>query len=308
VSAASRPRAPRGRFAPSPTGPLHFGSLVAAVASHADARSAGGAWQLRIDDVDVARARHDAANAIIATLHCHGFRWDGDVVRQTARVARYDAAFAALRASGALFPCTCTRADLADARVGDSGERIYPGTCRDQARAGAVRAAHVAWRMRVGDAPVAFVDRVQGPVRQSLAGTVGDFVVKRSDGVYAYQLAIVVDDGDDAITDIVRGADLLASTARQVLLQRALQLPTPTYLHVPLAVDAGGNKLSKQTHARALDGDPLAALCAAWAFLGQPEPVTPPASPAEFWQHAVRAWTPARIAPVLALPCPPAFG
>jgi glutamyl-Q tRNA(Asp) synthetase len=300
-------RAACGRFAPSPTGPLHFGSLIAAVASHADARNKGGRWRLRIDDVDVTRARDDAADDIVATLARHGFRWDGDVVRQTQRVARYDTAFAPLRARRSVFACGCTRAELAKAPLGVAGERIYPGTCRDgrlDAAATPMRTG-IAWRLRVDDAVIEFTDRVPGPQRQSLAQDVGDFVVRRSDGLYAYQLAVVVDDADDAITDVVRGADLLASTPRQILLQRLLDLPTPSYLHVPVAINARGDKLSKQTQARAIDGDPLAALGAAWRFLDQPMPATAPASPAEFWQHAIRAWSPSRIPPVNMLPCPP---
>ena len=300
-------RAACGRFAPSPTGPLHFGSLIAAVASHADARNKGGRWRLRIDDVDVTRARDDAADDIVATLARHGFRWDGDVVRQTQRVARYDTAFATLRAHRSVFACGCTRAELAKAPLGAAGERIYPGTCRDgrlDAAAATMRTG-VAWRLRVDDAVIEFTDRVQGPQRQSLAQDVGDFVVRRSDGLYAYQLAVVVDDADDAITDVVRGADLLASTPRQILLQRLLDLPTPSYLHVPVAINARGDKLSKQTQARAIDGDPLAVLGAAWRFLDQSMPSTAPASPAEFWQHAIRAWSPSRIPPVNMLPCPP---
>ena len=303
-----RPRAVRGRYAPAPTGPLHFGSLVAAVASHADARARGGGWRLRIDDVDAARARDDAAGAIVATLARHGFVWDGEVVRQSERIARYDAAFATLRARGVVFACTCSRADLARSPLGAAGERVYPGTCREAQTRARAAGADVAWRMRVDDAVVEFSDRVQGPQRQSVADDVGDFVVRRRDGLYAYQLAIVVDDGDDAITDVVRGADLLASTSRQILLQRALELPTPAYLHVPVAVDARGDKLSKQTHARALDAaDPVGALLAAWQFLGQPPAEAVPRSPAQFWQHACSAWTPSRIPAVAALPCPASF-
>jgi glutamyl-Q tRNA(Asp) synthetase len=295
----------RGRFAPSPTGPLHFGSLVAAVASHADAHRAGGEWRLRIDDVDLSRARSDAAGDIVATLARHGMRWHGEVVRQSARVARYDAAFAALAQLGSLFACTCTRAELAAAPLSAAGERVYPGRCR--ARLAVPPGVAVAWRLRVGDAEVEFHDRVQGTVRQALAADVGDFVIKRSDGLYAYQLAIVVDDADDAITDVVRGADLLASTPRQILLQRMLGFATPRYLHVPVAINARGDKLSKQTGAGALAGDPVRALVAAWQFLEQPMPTAAPADVNAFWDHAVRAWTPSRIPPVNMLPCPAGF-
>ena len=297
---------PRGRFAPSPTGPLHFGSLVAAVASFADARAAGGAWRLRIDDVDAARARGDAADAIVATLARHGFSWDGDVPRQTARIARYDAAFATLMRQGALYPCRCTRSELADAPLSAAGERVYPGRCRE--RNVDPDAGAVAWRVRVGDAVIAFDDRVQGRVTQPLASEVGDFVVKRNDGLYAYQLAVVVDDADDAITDVVRGADLLASTPRQILLQRLLGLATPRYLHVPVAINARGDKLAKQTGARALDGDPVAALAAAWRFLGQAPLEATPSTPAAFWRDVLGAWSPSHVPPVNVAPCPPGFG
>jgi len=297
---------PRGRFAPSPTGPLHFGSLVAAVASFADARAAGGAWRLRIDDVDAARARGDAADAIVATLARHGFSWDGDVPRQTARIARYDAAFATLMRQGALYPCRCTRSELADAPLSAAGERVYPGRCRE--RNVDPDAGAVAWRVRVGDAVIAFDDRVQGRVTQPLASEVGDFVVKRNDGLYAYQLAVVVDDADDAVTDVVRGADLLASTPRQILLQRLLGLATPRYLHVPVAINARGDKLAKQTGARALDGDPVAALAAAWRFLGQAPLEATPSTPAAFWRDVLGAWSPSHVPPVNVAPCPPGFG
>ena len=294
------------RFAPSPTGPLHFGSLVAAVASHADAHHGGGEWRLRIDDGDLARARDDAAADIVATLRRHGFAWHGDVVRQSARVARYADALAALSRQGALFACTCTRAELAAAPLSAAGERVYPGRCR--ARLHAPPGAAAAWRVRVGDAAVEFRDRVQGLVRQRLADDVGDFVVRRSDGLYAYQLAIVVDDADDASTDVVRGADLLASTPRQILLQRMLGAATPRYLHVPVAMNARGDKLSKQTGARALAGDPVRALLAAWRFLAPPTPVAVPVDVHAFWHHAIGAWTPSRIPPVNMLPCPAGFG
>ncbi len=294
-----------GRFAPSPSGPLHFGSLVAAVASYADARSRGGQWRLRIDDVDAPRAREAAVDDIVDTLARHGFRHDGEIVRQSQRIARYDAALASLSARGDVFACRCTRADLAAAPLGRAGERIHPGTCRSGALQSPPPRGRVAWRVAVDDTTIEFIDRLQGPQRQTLATEVGDFVVKRSDGLHAYQLAIVVDDGDDAITDVVRGADLLDSTARQILLQRLLGLPTPSYLHVPVATDPRGDKLSKQTRARALAGDPVAALGAAWQFLGQHGADMPPRSPAEFWQHAIRAWSPSRIAPVRMRPCPP---
>ncbi|MEO6927618.1 MAG: tRNA glutamyl-Q(34) synthetase GluQRS [Casimicrobiaceae bacterium] len=277
---------------------------MAAVASHADARHVGGEWFVRIDDIDVARARRDAADRILATLADHGMRSDREIAWQSQRLLRYDEAFAALRAQHAVYACSCSRAALAHGATGPLGEPIYPGTCRDAA---APIGGNVAWRMRVADARVAFTDRVQGPQRQSLAEAVGDFIVKRSDGLYAYQLAIAVDDGDDDISDVVRGADLLASTPRQILLQRALGLPTPRYLHVPVAVNADGTKLSKSTDARALDAAPVSALCAAWHFLGQSPRDGAPATVAQFWEHALRAWSPSRIPAVATLACPPAY-
>ncbi len=300
----------RGRFAPSPTGPLHFGSLVAAVASHADARSAGGQWLLRIEDVDVARARAGASDAILATLERFGFAWDGPVWRQSLRGDAYAEALSRLDALGLVYACACTRRELAGAPLSSIGERIYPGTCRDRAlrpAAGIASASRVAWRLRIPATPAGFVDRHYGPQSQDLAVEVGDFVLRRSDGLYAYQLAVVVDDAAQGITDVVRGADLLASTARQVCLQRLLGYPAPRYLHVPVAIDARGNKLSKQTRAPALSGDPLPALLAAWRFLGQAAPADAPGSVAEFWAHAAAHWEPRRLAPAQTLPAPPIF-
>jgi glutamyl-Q tRNA(Asp) synthetase len=297
----------RGRFAPSPTGPLHFGSLIAALASYADARAHGGEWLVRIEDVDEPRAQGSAERDILATLERHGFAWDGPVVRQSARTERYAQALAQLSALRAAYACGCTRRDLETAPVGVGGERVYPGTCRDgMPRDRAARKTH-AWRVRVDGAVIAFDDRLQGTQVQDLAHDVGDFVVKRADGLFAYQLAVVVDDADFAITHIVRGADLLASTPRQIFLQRTLGLPVPAYLHVPVALNAGGEKLSKQTRASALPREPLPALLAAWRFLDQPPPLAPPSSVDEFWQHAKCHWTAARLPPVPMLPAPREF-
>jgi glutamyl-Q tRNA(Asp) synthetase len=294
-----------GRFAPSPTGPLHFGSLVAALASFCDARAAHGAWYLRIEDVDEPRSRPGAEDAILEALAQHGLDWDGPVVRQSARTDAYAAALAALRAQGAIYDCTCTRRELELAPLGAGGERVYPGTCRAGPRAD--RRAACAQRVRVGDASVAFVDLLQGPQRQELARDVGDFVVRRADGLYAYQLAVVVDDAALGVTTVVRGADLLASTPRQIHLQRLLRLPTPAYLHVPVAINAAGLKLSKQTDARALPDAPLPALVAAWRFLDQPMPEATPANAREFVDHAQRAWSRQRLPPVAMLPAPRGF-
>ncbi len=293
-----------GRFAPSPTGPLHFGSLVAALASACDARARGACWLVRIEDVDIPRSVPGAAADILRTLSRYGFAWDGPVERQSERTPRYAAALQRLVDAGHAYPCACTRRELEDAPLGPGGERIYPGTCREGVPAALAPRPQRAYRVRVGTAEVSFVDRLQGPQRQHLAGEVGDFVVKRADGLFAYQLAVVVDDAEQHVTDVVRGADLLASTPRQVHLARLLGCDVPTYLHVPVAIDREGQKLSKQTHAPPLPDDPLPALRAAWRFLDQPAPGVAPRDAAEFWRHAIGAWSPARLPPVPMLPAP----
>ena len=284
---------------------------MAAVASYADARAARGEWLLRIEDVDAPRSRPGAVDEILRQLERYGFAWDGAVVRQTERTADYEAALARLRAQGVVYACACARRDLESAPLGAGGERVYPGTCRAGIPADRRPRAARAWRVRVdahGDARIGFTDRLQGMQEQDLPGEVGDFVVKRADGLFAYQLAVVVDDAWQGVTDVVRGADLLASTARQIYLQRLLGFPTPRYLHVPVAIDASGDKLSKQTQASALPEDPLPALLATWRFLDQPLPTGTPASVAEFWAWATQAWAPARLPPVAMLPAPRAFG
>jgi glutamyl-Q tRNA(Asp) synthetase len=302
--AAVAPARYRGRFAPSPTGPLHFGSLVAALASYCDARAVGGEWLLRIEDVDKPRSRVGAETQILAALERYGFAWDGRVARQSDRVSLYDGALARLLEPGHAYECACTRRELDAAPLGATGERVYPGTCRNgvpPARAGRRQRA---WRVRVGGNVLTCNDRLQGAQRQALAHDVGDFVVKRADGLFAYQLAVVVDDADQGITDVVRGADLLSSTPRQILLQKLLGLPTPTYLHVPVAINASGEKLSKQTCAAALPNAPLPTLLAAWRFLGQDSPPDTPANVAEFWHWAHAAWKVSRLPPVPMLPAP----
>lgn len=241
-----------GRFAPSPTGALHMGSLLAAVGSYLAARAAGGRWLLRIDDLDTPRVVAGAADGILRSLEAHGLRWDGEVLWQSRRGDAYRAALDQLRRDGHLYPCACTRSELAAlARAGVDGS-VYPGTCRAGVPAG--RAAR-AWRLRVPEGDIAFHDAVQGHYRQDVAREVGDFVLQRADGLTAYQMATVVDDAFQGATQVVRGADLLSSTPRQILLQRCLGLPTPAYAHLPLLVDATGAKLGKQTAAPALDVD-----------------------------------------------------
>lgn len=257
----------RGRFAPSPTGALHFGSLVAAVGSWLCARHAGGQWLLRMEDIDPPREVPGAAAAMLAALPAFGLQADAPVLFQSQRAAAYDQAFARLRAADRVFPCWCSRSDLAGTsgvhRDGYCVARPDP-TQTDPARA-------PAWRMRVPDAEVAFEDTLQGPQRQNLRADLGDFVIKRVEGWYSYQLACVVDDAEQGITEVVRGSDLLESTLRQIWLQRCLGLPTPRYLHLPLALDDHGRKLSKSEAAHALDSDdPLPSLRRALAFLGVP--------------------------------------
>jgi len=262
-----------GRFAPSPSGPLHAGSLATALASWLDARAQGGRWLLRIEDVDTPRTVAGAADVIMGQLQALGLVWDGDIVWQSHRNAAYQAAFDALAAQGLIYGCGCTRREIADSALrgqtapGADGERPYPGTCRHGLPAG--REAR-AWRLRVPDGVERFEDRWLGPQEQDVAQAVGDFALRRADGLWAYQLAVVVDDAAQGVTDVVRGADLLSSTARQRVLGRLLGLPPLRYLHVPLILDpASGLKLSKQNGAPAVDTRaPLAALQAAWAALG----------------------------------------
>jgi len=253
-----------GRFAPSPSGPLHMGSLIAALASWLDARAAGGRWLVRIEDLDRPRCVPGADQEILRCLAQLGLDWDGDVVYQSERLPLYRAALERL---GTLtYWCGCTRREIADSSLGlaADGAHIYPGTCR----AGAPRPAR-ALRVRTRREAIGFVDRVQGHHEQVLERDIGDFVLYRADGRFAYQLAVVVDDAAQGITDVVRGADLLDSTPRQIYLQRLLGLPAPRYLHVPVALDAAGEKLSKQTGALSLDASPRA-IQRALSFLGQP--------------------------------------
>lgn len=294
----------RGRFAPSPTGPLHFGSLVAALASWLDARAAGGAWLVRIEDVDRARSRRAAADGILRTLAASGLEWDEEVVWQSRRGERYRQALQRLEQAGRLYACRCSRREIADSALLPDGSRRYPGTCRGGLAAGErVRA----WRLRVDPGPICFEDRLQGRQCQDVATEAGDFVLARADGSFAYQLAVVVDDAEQAITDVVRGADLLGSTPRQIWLQRLLGLPEPRYLHVPVAVDAAGRKLSKHTRAPALDAATAASLLpVALAFLGHaPAPELAGAPAGELLAWAVANWSIERIARVRALPAIP---
>lgn len=284
-----------GRFAPSPTGPLHQGSLVAALASYLDAKVHGGQWLVRIEDIDRDRNVAGADQHILASLLRCGMQWDGEVTWQTRREHLYEAA---LRQLGeAIYPCGCSRREIADSqlRLGQAGSPnlVYPGTCRNGLAPG--RTAR-ALRLRTPQAPhcvIDFHDRFAGDVSQDITAEVGDFVVRRADGFWAYQLAVVVDDGAQGVTDVVRGADLLDSTPRQIFLQQLLGLPQPRYLHVPVVLSAAGEKLSKQTGAAAFDtGAPAAsllgsALLPAARFLGLELQAD---SLAGFWRAAIPAW------------------
>ncbi len=273
-----------GRFAPSPTGPLHFGSLVAALGGFLEARARGGRWLLRMEDVDEPRCSGEAANDVLRTLDAYGFEWDGPVLVQSRRKDRYREILDRLIATGEAYPCACTRRELADAALAVDGATIYPGTCRNGLPGGKEARA---WRLRVDPTEIAFDDALQGRRCQQLARDVGDFVLLRADGYFAYQLAVVVDDADQGVTHVVRGADLLDSTPRQIFLQRCLGWPTPAYAHLPLVVNADGEKLSKQTRAPAIDARHAPAmLVAALSFLGQ----APPAGLAGASLQAVWAW------------------
>jgi glutamyl-Q tRNA(Asp) synthetase len=278
-----------GRFAPSPTGPLHKGSLVAALASYLDAKAHHGTWLLRIEDVDEARTVPGAAEEILRCLRAFGMHWDGEMVWQSRRTALYQASFARLGPHA--YPCGCTRREIADSRIGvaSDGAAIYPGTCRAGLAPGKTARA---FRLRVpndASSRITFNDRWFGPVTQDVAAEVGDFVLKRADGFWAYQLAVVTDDAEQGVTDVVRGADLLDSTPRQIYLQHLLGVPAPRYLHVPVVTNANGEKLSKQTGALALDpSQPLNELMTAARFLGLQ---TGDADSLDtFWRNATAAW------------------
>ena len=284
----------RGRFAPSPTGPLHFGSLIAALASFLDARSQGGEWLVRMEDLDPPREVPGAADDILRTLEGFGLHWDGEVVYQSRRADAYEAARGELAARGALYACACTRKEiLRTARPGRYGP-VYAGTCREGLPEG--RKAR-SLRVRVDGARVAYTDLLLGDFTEDLATEVGDFIVRRADGLTSYQLAVVVDDAWQGVTHVVRGGDLLGSTARQIHLQGLLGLPRPAYLHLPVATDADGAKLSKQTGAAPVD---LARaprwLVAALQFLGQDTPTDLAGSGVEeILAWAIRHWAREKI-------------
>ncbi len=301
-----------GRFAPSPTGPLHAGSLLAAMGSYLDARANGAGWLVRIEDLDTPRVVPGCADDHLRTLEAFGFEWDGAVLHQSTRREAYRAALATLAAAGRIYRCSCSRKDLAD--EGGDEPRGYPGTCR----AGPTRSGPTAARLRIGDAPIHFDDLYLGPQSASPTAS-GDVVVERRDGIATYQLAVVVDDAHQGVTRVVRGADLLASTAWQIELQRALRVPTPIYGHLPLLLEPDGRKLSKSRRAvsiapsiaggEALDQkdsrsvaplDPAAissALTSTLTLLSQaPPPDLANSSIQDVWKWAIAHWNPQALA------------
>jgi glutamyl-Q tRNA(Asp) synthetase len=288
MMAASEPAQYVGRFAPSPTGPLHFGSLLAAVASYLQARSRSGSWLLRVEDIDPPRQQDGAIEEILTALEHYGFEWDGPVSYQSENAARHRQVIEGLRAASLAYPCSCSRRDLATAKRGPLGA-IYPGTCRK-----GFTGEEFAIRVRTDDEAIEFVDALQGPYCQRLESETGDFVILRRDGLIAYHLAVVVDDYDQGITEIVRGIDLLDSTPRQIHLQRVLGYRTPDYLHIPVAENEQGQKLSKLTGAPAIPLQNVSqTLLAALEALGQHPPQgLAGGSPDDIWSWAVKHWRP----------------
>jgi len=283
-----------GRFAPSPTGPLHFGSLVAAMASYLDARSHHGQWLLRIEDLDPPREVSGAADSIIHNLALLGFEWDGPIVYQSQRLKLYAQAIDDLLLQQLAYACDCSRKTLAEQQHKDNGQLRYPGTCRH--RKLPLTEGH-AVRAMVENRLIHFSDRLHGSITENLQTQVGDFVIKRKDGFFAYQLAVVVDDADQGITHVVRGDDLLESTPRQLHLQQLLSLQTPVYAHTPLVFDETGNKFSKSSkHGEQLQAN-LQSLVQAWHFLKQEHTKeTEFDTISDFWEWAKTHWDISKLA------------
>ncbi len=284
----------RGRFAPSPTGPLHFGSLVAAVGSYLDAKQRHGIWIVRMEDLDMPRCMPGAADDILRILEAFGLHSDEPILYQSQRTVAYEEALENLKTAGMVFPCCCTRKEIADSAIDGIEGPVYPGTCRGGIPSG--RDAR-AWRVRTYNYAVTFDDTLQGRISQQLEREVGDFVVMRADGLFAYQLAVVIDDAYQNITHVVRGADLLHSTTRQVFLQQLLAKPTPRYMHLPTAVNKDGEKLSKQTLAPAIGrNNVVATLIEVLSFLKQQPPVELlQCNIEEVLKWAVSQWRPEKL-------------
>ncbi len=299
----SEPASYVGRFAPSPTGPLHFGSLLAAVASYAQARTRGGRWLVRIEDIDPPREQAGADKLIIDTLTSFGFEWDDTVTYQSRSTPRHEALVEELLASGAAYPCSCSRRDLANAPRGPLGV-IYPGTCRTGCISG-----EAAVRIRTYDDAIEFIDAAQGLQSQRLESESGDFVIKRRDGLVAYHLAVVADDFDQGITEIVRGIDLIDSTPRQIYLQQQPGMTTPQYLHIPVAINDDGQKLSKLTGAPAIsmDGANATLVSALRALRQNPPESLADKGVADIWHWAIANWDASPLRGVESIPAGP-FG
>lgn len=284
-----------GRFAPSPTGSLHFGSLVAAVASYCDARSNSGKWLLRMEDLDKPREIKGAANDILRTLEAYGFTWDKAVIYQSKRSALYENALNTLQKKDLIYPCTCTRKEIADSRscMGIDGV-IYPKTCLLES---VKPNKNIAWRIKTNQNAIYFYDTIQGKISHVLNEQVGDFILKRADGFFAYQLAVIVDDAAQGVTQIVRGADLLDSTTRQIYLQQQLNFAIPHYAHVPIVNNLAGEKLSKQTLAEPIIRHlPTHQLFRALSFLGQNPPLEIKNTTLnEVWFWAITHWNIAKV-------------
>lgn len=279
----------RGRFAPSPTGPLHFGSLVAAVGSYLDAKFHQGKWLVRIEDVDSQREVAGAAREILYTLERLGMEWDDEVIYQSQRSEIYHEALNALSKQGLIYPCICSRKEISDSSIIGLSGPIYPGTCLKNSVS--LKNAH-ALRIQTNDDSIQFEDILKGAYSQKLRSDMGDFVLRRADGIYAYQLAVVVDDAAQNITHVVRGADLVDSTPRQIFLQQLLDYPIPQYLHLPVVTNGRGEKLSKQTNAAPVNiSNALTQLVDALHFLGQKPPVEIlEGDISSFWQWAKQNW------------------
>ena len=294
ITAAHPARPPyRGRFAPTPSGPLHLGSLVTALASYLAARHAGGVWLLRIDDIDGPRCRPEHVDTILRQLDQHGLHWDEEVRYQSQHEHDYQAAFEQLRDQGLCYRCICTRARLAESSLPGLDGPVYPGTCRDAEHS----QADAAWRLRVPTGRISLDDALHGRIERDLDRDIGDFVIRRADGRIGYQLASVVDERQQRITDLVRGADLIGSSLRQKLLMQHFDHPVPNFLHIPVLLDGAGNKLSKQNHAAPINGATAAQnLIRGLNLLGQAQFAADwHGRIADILQRAIKNWDPTLI-------------
>jgi len=291
----------RGRFAPSPTGPLHFGSLLAAISSYAPARQAQGKWLVRIEDVDLPRCDSSSTKSILTALETYGMQWDEEIIYQSQRDKYYQSALDILSHKNSIYHCGCTRKEINKITPSIESINIYPGTCRNGIPKGKTARSI---RMRTNSTPISFEDNVQGKFIQNIAHEVGDFIIKRADNLFAYQLAVVVDDEEQGITDIVRGSDMLDSTPRQIFLQQQLDYFTPRYTHIPLAINSDGQKLSKQTKAPAIRlNDPRPILISALNFLHQQVPNELRDTDIEtIWSWAIHNWSTNKIPSQQGLP------